>query len=241
METETGGFMVAPTKNTPIAKLRPGSVTVPLEGIEPDVVDEDGNSVPKGQKGYLIIKKPWAGMMRGVYNDTEKYVQTYWSKFTGCYNTGDYAIKDEDGYFWILGRADEVLNVAGHRIGTAEIESVVVANYFVAEAAVIGVPDKIKGENFVIFVIIKKEFVNQDFKDEIIKSLKEQIGSLARPQEIYFVSGLPKTRSGKILRRVLKNIIMQGQEGDITTLEDISVIEEIKQKCRNLKVHEVNL
>jgi acetyl-CoA synthetase len=240
-QTETGGFMIAPKKEYSVSTLRPGSVTFPLAGIDPEILDENGDAVSPGQKGYLVMKEPWPGMMLGIYNDNEKYVQTYWSKFPEKYYSGDYAIKDMDGYFWILGRSDEVLKIAGHRIGTAEIESAVVANSFVAEAAAIGVPDPIKGEGFVIFVILKKEFENQDFGQAINRSLKEQIGSLAKPQEIYFVKGLPKTRSGKILRRVLKSIILHGNEGDLTTLEDNSIIEEIKQKCRDFKAYSSNV
>lgn len=240
-QTETGGFMIAPKKEYSVSTLRPGSVTFPLAGIEPEILDENGEPVIPGQKGYLVIKKPWPGMMLGIYNATEKYVQTYWSKFLEKYYSGDYAIKDQDGYFWILGRADEVLKISGHRVGTAEIESAVIANNFVAEAAVVGVPDPIKGEGFVIFAVLKKEFENQDLRNAINKSLKEQIGALAKPQAIYFVKGLPKTRSGKILRRVLKSIILHGSEGDLTTLEDNSIIEEIKRECRNFKVYSSNV
>ncbi len=234
-QTETGGFMIAPKAYTKISDLKPGSVTFSLPGIKADVVNEKGQSVAANQKGYLIVKKPWPGMMMGIYNDPERYKKVYWSKFKDVYYSGDYAKKDEDGYFWLLGRADETLNIAGHRIGTAEIENAVITNHYVAEAAVVGVPDDIKGENFVIFAVLKKKADSQDLHVSIIQTLKDQIGSLVRPKEIFFVSGLPKTRSGKILRRVLKAIVVGSEIGDITTLEDKSVVVEIKEKCLFLK------
>lgn len=228
-QTETGGIMISPAPGLELVPLKPGSATLPLPGIDAEVVDEDGKPVPPGKKGYLVIRKPWPSMLMGIYKDPERYKEVYWSKFEGMYYTGDYAIKDEEGYFWILGRADEVLKVAGHRMGTAEIESVVVEVPFIAEAAVIGVPDPVKGESIVIFAILKEGYSpDEKLKDEIVKTLRKQIGPIATPKSVHFVEKLPKTRSGKIMRRVLKAIVTGGKIGDVTTLEDEASVEEIK-------------
>jgi acetyl-CoA synthetase len=228
-QTETGGIMISPAPGLELVPLKPGSATLPLPGIDAEVVDDTGKPVPPGKKGYLVIRKPWPSMLMGIYKDPERYREVYWSKFEGLYYTGDYAIKDEEGYFWILGRADEVLKVAGHRMGTAEIESVVVEVPFVAEAAVIGIPDPIKGENIVIFAILKEGYREDGkLKDEIVKALRKQIGPIATPKSIHFVEKLPKTRSGKIMRRVLKAIVKGETIGDISTLEDEASVEEIK-------------
>ncbi len=235
-QTETGGIMISPVPGLELVPLKPGSATLPLPGIDAEVVDEEGNPVGTGIKGYLVIRKPWPGMLMGLYKDPERYKMVYWSKFKGMYYTGDYAIKDEDGYFWLLGRADEVLKIAGHRLGTAEIEGAVVKTPFVAEAAVIGKPDPIKGENIVIFAILKEGYEpSDDLKKEIIKEVRKQIGAIATPQEIHFVEKLPKTRSGKIMRRVLKTIIMDKPVGDLTTLEDEASIEEVKAVYEEFK------
>jgi len=228
-QTETGGIMISPAPGLELVPLKPGSATLPLPGIDAEVVGEDGKPVPPGKKGYLVIRKPWPSMLMGIYKDPERYKEVYWSKFEGMYYTGDYAIRDEEGYFWILGRADEVLKVAGHRMGTAEIESVVVEVPFIAEAAVIGVPDPVKGESIVIFAILKEGYSpDEKLKDEIVKALRKQIGPIATPKSIHFVERLPKTRSGKIMRRVLKAIVTGGKIGDVTTLEDEASVEEIK-------------
>jgi acetyl-CoA synthetase len=228
-QTETGGLMISPAPGLELVPLKPGSATLPLPGIDAEVVDEEGNPVDTGIKGYLVIRKPWPGMLLGLYKDPERYKMVYWSKFKGMYYTGDYAIKDEDGYFWLLGRTDEVLKIAGHRLGTAEIEGAVVKTPFVAEAAVIGKPDPIKGENIIIFAILKEGYKPSDeLKKEITKEVRKQIGAIATPQEIHFVEKLPKTRSGKIMRRVLKTIIMDMPVGDLTTLEDEASIDEVE-------------
>ncbi|OGW16951.1 MAG: acetate--CoA ligase [Nitrospinae bacterium RIFCSPLOWO2_12_FULL_45_22] len=229
-QTETGGMMISPAPGLGPVPLKAGSTTLPLPGIDAEVVDDSGNPVATGIKGYLVIKRPWPGMLMGLYHDPVRYKEVYWTKFKGVYYTGDYAIKDEEGYFWLLGRADETLKVAGHRIGTAEVESAVVANAFVAEAAVVGVPDPIKGEAIVIFTILKDGYKPEaDVKENIIDSIRKQIGALATPREIYFVEKLPKTRSGKIMRRILKAITQGVPIGDVTTLEDEASVDEIKQ------------
>ncbi|MCK4650872.1 acetate--CoA ligase [Candidatus Babeliales bacterium] len=230
-QTETGGFMMSPTAKDDIEKLKPGSVNFPLDGIYADVVDKNGCSVTLGQKGFLIIKRPWPGIMIGIHNDDEKYKKIYWSKFKGSYYPGDYARKDEDGYFWLLGRADETLNIAGHRIGTAEIEKVAVSNEFIIEAAVAGIPDNIKGDGFVVFAVIRNGFDNKNnLKEQVILNFRNQIGAFVKPKNVYFVNSLPKTRSGKILRRVLRSIVLGESLGDITTLENEACLDEIKDK-----------
>lgn len=235
-QTETGGFMISPMAREGDVLLKPGSATYPLPGIDADVVDETGKPVIAGVKGFLVIKKPWPGMLSGVYNNSSRYKNVYWAKFKGMYYTGDYAKKDADGYFWLLGRSDETLNVAGHMLGSAEIESATLTAFGVAEAAVVGVSDVIKGEAIILFVTPKQGVKSNDkLKEEIIKSICSEIGSLARPKEIYFVSELPKTRSGKIMRRILKAIVQNVSIGDISTLEDEASVEEIKIVYRDIK------
>ncbi|MEW6213821.1 MAG: acetate--CoA ligase [Nitrospirota bacterium] len=235
-QTETGGIMISPVPGIELVPLKPGSATLPLPGIDTEVVDDSGNPVTPGIKGYLVIKKPWPGMLMGLYKDPDRYKEVYWSRFKGIYYTGDYAIKDEEGYFWLLGRADEVLKVAGHRLGTVEIESAVVATPFAAEAAVVGIPDPIKGENIVVFAILKEGYRPENsIKDMIIDAIRNQIGPIATPELVYFVAKLPKTRSGKIMRRVLKAIVMDRAVGDITTLEDEASVEEIRAVYEEFK------
>ncbi len=219
-QTETGSVMISPF---PITLLKPGSCSKPLPGIEADVVDDEGNPVPPGKGGQLIIKKPWPSMLRTLYKDPERYKKTYWEKIPGVYLAGDVARKDEDGYFWIQGRSADVISIAGHRVGSAEIESALVAHKAVAEAAVIGVPDKIKGEVAKAFVTLSSEYTVDD-PDELIKNLKShvrsELGPVAVIKGIEFRETLPKTRSGKIMRRVLKAQEMGEDVGDTSTLED---------------------
>jgi len=219
-QTETGSVMISPF---PITLLKPGSCSKPLPGIEADVVDEEGNPVPPGKGGQLIIKKPWPSMLRTLYKDPERYKKTYWEKIPGVYLAGDVARKDEDGYFWIQGRSDDVISIAGHRVGSAEIESALVAHKAVSEAAVIGVPDKIKGEVAKAFVTLSAEYTVDD-PDELIKTLKShvrsELGPVAVIKGIEFRDTLPKTRSGKIMRRVLKAQELGEDVGDTSTLED---------------------
>jgi acetyl-CoA synthetase len=235
-QTETGGIMISPTPAIECAPLKPGSATFPLPGVLADVVDEKGNSMPPEEKGLLVIKAPWPGMLLGVYGNPKRYEESYWSKFPGIYNTGDYAIRDKDGYFWILGRADEVLKIAGHRIGTVEIEDAAVSHPAVAEAGVASIPDPIKGDAIVIFVILKEGFSpSPGLRDELKGTVRKSLGPVATPEEIYFVSKLPKTRSGKIMRRILRAVATSASIGDLTTLEDESSVEEVKKVYEELK------
>jgi acetyl-CoA synthetase len=235
-QTETGGMMISPSPGLELVPLKPGSATLPLPGIDAEVVDDSGNPVEPGTKGYLVIRKPWPGMLMGVYKDPARYRETYWSRFKGIYYTADYAIKDEEGYFWLLGRADEILKVAGHRIGTAEIESAVVANPFAAEAAVVGMADPIKGEVIVLFVILREGYKpDNNLKKTVIDSIRSQIGPFATPQDVHFVEKLPKTRSGKIMRRILRAIVEDKPIGDVTTLEDEASVAEIKTTYEEFK------
>ncbi|MCD6485361.1 MAG: acetate--CoA ligase [Candidatus Odinarchaeota archaeon] len=235
-QTETGGFMIAPTAGIALPPLKPGSATFPMPGVEADVLREDGTPASPRERGYLVIKKPWPGMLQTLWRDMERYVDVYWTRFNGYYYTGDYARKDEDGYFWILGRADEVLKVAGHRIGTMELESILVAHPAIAEAAVIGKKDPIKYEVPVAFVVPKENVeVSSKLREEIIKYVKTTVGPIATPSTVFFVKKLPKTRSGKIMRRLLKAVVANQELGDVTTLEDETSIEEVKKAYMELK------
>ncbi len=221
-QTETGMFMITPLPSVP---LKPGSAFKPFFGIEADVVDEEGNSVPSNTQGYLVIKKPWPAMLLDIYKNPQKYRETYFEKLKTkndfLYFTGDSAKIDEDGYFWIIGRNDDVIKVSGHRLGSAELESAFVAHPKVAEAAVIGKPHEVKGESIKAFVVLKVGYQpSEDLKEELKQQLRNFIGPIATPDEIEFVASLPKTRSGKIMRRVLKAQELGQPVGDISTLED---------------------
>ncbi len=235
-QTETGGFMIAPRAHQNTDQLKPGSVSKPLPCIEAYVLDEQGVPALPGKKGYLVIKKPWPGMAIGIYNDPERMHATYWSKFPGYYYTGDYAIKDTEGYFWILGRADEVLNLSGHRVGTAEIESGALTHPLVCEAAAIGLPDEVRGERVILFVTLKTSATPSDeLSCKIKEHVRNAIGPFVTPNAIYYVEHLPKTRSGKIMRRLLKNIITDQELQDTGTLDDGASIEEIRKHYQRLK------
>ena len=228
-QTETGGILISASPNLGLVPLKPGSATYPLPGIDADVVDESGKPVRPGDKGFLVIKNPWPGMFMTIQNDPERYRQVYWSKFPGVYYPGDYALKDEDGYFWLLGRADEVLKVAGHRLGTIEIEDALVGHGAVAEAAAAGKPHPVKGEGIVVFVTLRQGYdPNDALRDELRNHVRETLGPIATPDELYFVNLLPKTRSGKIMRRVVKAVASGGDIGDITTLEEEASVAEVK-------------
>jgi acetyl-CoA synthetase len=235
-QTETGGIMISPAPGIGLIPLKPGSATFPLPGIDTEVVDEKGRPVPSGVRGFLIIKKPWPGMLMTLYKDPERYKQSYWSRFPNAYYTGDYCMKDDDGYLWLLGRADEVLKIAGHRLGTMELESAVVSHPAIAEAAVIGKPHEIKGETIVVFAILRQGYNPSDeLKKDLTEHLRKTVGPVATPDEIFFVSRLPKTRSGKIMRRVLKALASGLPIGDVTTLEDEASVEEAKQAYEEFK------
>jgi acetyl-CoA synthetase len=228
-QTETGGIMITPLPGAIATK--PGSATRPFFGVVPDVVDKDGNPVPAGAGGYLVIRKPWPGMLRTIYGDPDRYVQTYWSRYPGIYFTGDGARRDADGYYWIMGRVDDVVNVAGHRLGTMEVESAIVSHPRVAEAAVVGRPDDLKGQSLVAFVTLQAGMEPSDaLRAELKEHVVKEIGAIARPDEIRFSEALPKTRSGKIMRRLLRDIA-SGKEtvGDTTTIEDYSVLARLRQ------------
>jgi acetyl-CoA synthetase len=228
-QTETGSILITPLPA--LTTLKPGSATMAFPGIEPDVVDEQGNSVPLGRGGFLILRKPWPSMMRTIWGDPERYKETYWSRFPGYYFTGDGARRDEEGYFWLMGRVDDVLNVAGHRIGTMEVESALVSHPAVAEAAVIGITDEIKGQAIAAFVTPRLGTEPSDaLNAELRRHVGEKIGAIARPDKLFFASELPKTRSAKIMRRLLRDIAEGRVLGDTTTLADPTVMAEIKQK-----------
>jgi acetyl-CoA synthetase len=217
-QTETGTFMITPV---PVMDLKPGSATRPFPGVEADVYDEDGQPVAPGEEGFLVLKQPWPAMLRTIYKDPERYVEQYWEKYPGAYFTGDSARKDEDGYFWIIGRVDDVLKVSGYRLGTAEIESALVSHPAVAEAASIGLPHEVKGNAIYTYVILTTGFEPSDtLAEELKMHVGHEMGPIARPEKVEFVSGLPKTRSGKIMRRVLKARALGISEGDLTTLEE---------------------
>jgi len=233
-QTETGGIMITPLPGAIATK--PGSATLPFPGIIADVVDLEGNSVPDNEGGYLAIRHPWPGMMRTVYGDPDRFRRTYWEHIPPTngnytYFAGDGARKDEDGYFWVMGRVDDVLNVSGHRLGTMEVESALVSHPAVAEAAVVGKPDELKGEEVVAFVTLEGTYqASEELSKELKKHVVNEIGAIARPGEIRFTDALPKTRSGKIMRRLLRNLA-SGQEisGDTSTLEDRSVLDKLRE------------
>ncbi len=235
-QTETGGMLISPLPGLETIPLKPGSGTLAIPGVDIDVVDEGGRAVPPGTKGYLVIRNPWPGMFLGLWGDDEKYRDVYWSKYPGCYYPGDYAIRDEDGYFWLLGRADDVLKVAGHRIGTAELESCIVSHGSVAEAAVCGVDDEIKGEAIIAFAVLREGAEGTGgLEGDLREKIRRDVGPIATPRQIYFVSRLPKTRSGKIMRRLLKAIASGGDVGDVSTLEDGAAVSEVQSAFEELR------
>ncbi len=229
-QTETGGMMITSLPGLESIVLKPGSATKPIPGVDIAVVDENGNETSPNTKGSLVIRNPWPGMLLGLWKDDKKYTDVYWSKFEGVYYPGDYAVKDSDGYFWLLGRADDILKIAGHRIGTAELESSLVSHNDVIEAAVCGIPDEIKGESIIAFVILKENCTSSQEKllIELRDVVRNEIGAIATPRQFYFVTKLPKTRSGKIMRRLLKSIVCGEKIGDISTLEDKTSVNEVQ-------------
>jgi acetyl-CoA synthetase len=227
-QTETGGIMISTLPG--VHATKPGSAGVPLFGVDAAIVDADGKEVGPNQGGYLVMRRPWPGMLRTVYGDDDRYRNQYWGEVPHAYFSGDGARRDEDGYFWIMGRVDDVVNVSGHRLGTMEIESALVSHPKVAEAAVVGRPDELKGQAIVAFVTLEQGVEPTDaLRDELKRHVVREIGALARPEEIRFADALPKTRSGKIMRRLLRSVAT-GQEltGDVSTLEDRSVIERLR-------------
>jgi acetyl-CoA synthetase len=227
-QTETGGILITPLPG--VVNTKPGSATLPFPGIEPSVYDDDGAQVKPPDGGFLVLEKPWPGMLRGIWGDSERFVEQYWSRYENVYFTGDGAHRDKQGYFWMMGRVDDVMNVSGHRIGTMEVESALVAHNKVAEAAVIGRSDAITGTAIVAFVTpLRGIAVDTALKDELRERVSKQIGAIAKPKEIRFTDALPKTRSGKIMRRLLRDIASgREQVGDTTTLEDYSILAKLR-------------
>ncbi len=235
-QTETGGFMIAPPLALGLPPLKPGSATFPMPGVFPQILDENGIEVPDGEKGYIAYKKPWPGMFMTLNNDPERFKKAYFEKYEGLYNCGDYAIKDKDGYFWLLGRADEVLNVSGHRLGTIEIEDALIASSEVAEAAVFGRPDPVKGEVIVAFVVVKDDYEGDgELVNSIRKKIRSELGPIYVPEEIHIVKTLPKTRSGKIMRRVVKAVALNQMPGDVSTLENQASVDEVKSAIESFR------
>ncbi len=229
-QTETGAIMISPIPGAIAAK--PGSATRPFFGIHPEVVTRSGEPVPAGQGGLLVIRKPWPSMARTIFNDPERYIKTYWSEIPGSYFTGDGARMDRDGYFWLMGRVDDVINVSGHRLGTMEVESALVAHPKVAEAAVVGRPHELKGQAIAAFVTLESGHKpSPELKEELRSWVAKEIGALARPEDLRFADALPKTRSGKIMRRLLRELAAGGEfKGDTTTLEDFSVLARLREQ-----------
>ncbi len=225
-QTETGAIMLTPLPG--VVATKPGSATFPFPGVGADVLDEDGNSVPLGGGGYLVLTRPWPSMLRTIYGDPDRYVDTYWSKYEGIYFAGDGCKRDDEGYYWLLGRVDDVMNISGHRISTTEVESALVAHEAVAEAAVVGRADELTGEAIAAFVTLRAGI---EGTGELLKELRNfvstKISPIARPKSIVFTDDLPKTRSGKIMRRLLKDISEQRKLGDVTTLANADVVQEI--------------
>ena len=227
-QTETGSAMISPLPA--LTTTKPGSATMPLPGISADVIDNAGNSLPLGEAGYLVLTKPWPSMLRGIYGDPERYKQTYWSRFPGKYFPGDGCKRDEDGYYWLMGRVDDVMNVSGHRLSTTEIESALVSHPSVAESAVVGQPDDLTGEAVFAFVILRSGTDGSPaLADELKKHVGTAIGPIARPKNVMFTPDLPKTRSGKIMRRLLRDIAARRELGDTTTLADAGVVDLIRE------------
>jgi len=233
-QTETGSILLSPVPGAVATK--PGSATLPLPGIAADIVDLDGKPVPDGQQGYLILRKPWPSMLRGLYRDPERYQESYWSRYPGSYFTGDAAHRDRDGYYWVLGRVDDVINVSGHRMSTMEVESVMVRHRAVAEAAAVGRPDDLKGQALVVFCTVKggASAPAAELAQELRAWVAQEIGAFARPEEVRIVEGLPKTRSGKIMRRLLRELVTSREvKGDTTTLEDYAVLVKLSSEGKD--------
>jgi acetyl-CoA synthetase len=234
-QTETGGILITPLPGA--TELKPGSATLPFFGVQPGIVDGEGNPLEGAAEGNLVLLDGWPGMMRTVYGDHDRFVQTYFSTFEGRYFTGDGARRDEDGYYWITGRVDDVLNVSGHRMGTAEIESALVAHPKVAEAAVVGFPHDIKGQGVYCYVTLQAgEQPSEALNKELRGWVREEIGPIATPDVIQFAPGLPKTRSGKIMRRILRKVAAHeyANLGDTSTLADPAVVEDLIENRKKL-------
>ena len=227
-QTETGGIMMSPLPGATATK--PGSCTLPLPGVVPVIIDESLQPVEKNHGGMLCVSKPWPGMLRGIWNDDARFEEQYWKTYPGNYLTGDNARIDDDGYYWIMGRIDDVINVSGHRLSTIEVESALVSHEHVAECAAVGRPHDLKGQAICVFVTIKGAEAGEELRDELRLHVRKEIGALAVPDDIRFTDALPKTRSGKIMRRLLRDVAA-GREaaGDVSTLEDLSVLAKLSE------------
>ena len=235
-QTETGGIMISPQPGISLVALKPGSATFPLPGVDAAVLTDAGSEAKPMEKGYLVIRRPWPGQFMTLWNDPERFSSVYFSKYPGYYYPGDYAVKDEQGYFWLLGRADEVLKVAGHRLGTIELEDALISFPAVAESAVIGKKDQVKMQVPVAFVVLRPGHqASKQLRSDLINHVRNTIGPFAVPEAIYFVEKLPKTRSGKIMRRVVGALVEERPIGDITTLEDESSVDEAKRAYNELR------
>jgi acetyl-CoA synthetase len=235
-QTETGGYMISPLPGIELVPLKPGSATFPLPSVQAEVYDEKGQPAKTGIKGFLVVKTTWPGMLQTLWKDPERFKQTYFGRWPSAYYTGDYAVKDPEGYLWLLGRADEVLKVAGHRIGTVELESALVSHPAVSEAAVMGKEDAVKGEVPVAFVVLRSGFSpSEELRAELVKHIRTTIGPIATPDAVVIVNKLPKTRSGKIMRRLLKAVLVGAPLGDVSTLEDEASVEDIKATYEELR------
>jgi acetyl-CoA synthetase len=236
VQTETGGILVSPQPGVAKIPLKAGSATFPVAGVDADVFSEEGQPTKPGEKGYMVIKRPWPGQFITLWNDPQKFKEVYFTRFPGVYNAGDFAMKDDDGYFWLLGRADEVLKVAGHRIGTIELEDSLISHPAVAESAVIGKSDPVKMQVPVAFVVLKPGYQPSDqLRKELSQHVRTTIGPIAVPENIYFVSKLPKTRSAKIMRRVIRAVVEGKSLGDTTTLDDDTSVTEMKNAYADLQ------
>ena len=229
-QTETGAIMITPLPG--VVATKPGSATKPFPGISADVVDDDGNPVPLGGGGFLVLRRPWPSMLRTVYGDDQRYIDTYWTRFPGAYFPGDGCKRDEDGYFWLLGRVDDIMLISGHNISTTEVESALVSHPSVAEAAVVGRKDDLTGQAIAAFVTLRAGITgNEDLIRELRDHVSATIGPIAKPASIVFTDDLPKTRSGKIMRRLLKDISEHRQLGDVTTLANADIVDEIAKQA----------
>jgi acetyl-CoA synthetase len=225
-QTETGGIMISPLPGATTTK--PGSATFPLPGVSAEVIDDDANRVDVGG-GYLTLTRPWPGMLRGIWGDPERFRETYWSRFEGRYFAGDGAKLDDEGYLWLLGRVDDVMNISGHRISTTEVESALVSHPAVAEAAVVGATDATTGQAIIAYVILRG---GEDVDSEVLRAhVAAEIGAIAKPKQIYITPDLPKTRSGKIMRRLLRDVAEGRNIGDTTTLADASIVDELQARA----------
>jgi acetyl-CoA synthetase len=235
-QTETGSFMISGSPGIERLPDKPGSAGLPMPGVQPVVVNEDGEPAQTGEKGMLTLRGQWPGMLAGIHGDPERYRKTYWERFPGAFYTGDYATRDEDGYYWFLGRADEVLKVAGHRLGSLELENAAVDHPAVVEAAAVAKADPIKGDCVALFAVLDDQHhASEDLKKDVKRHMRAEVGAIAVPEDVFFVESLPKTRSGKIMRRVLSAVASGREVGDVTTLEDEASVEEARKAYEDLR------